>query len=127
MAKRRANVVDSDGEEHGSGGSAPKRTRFDEGANEHIQYAPEPTTNGESSRSKKKRSKKANDVEDVEDDDIEPVNLDDLHESQQAQDEATTSERFEQEHEEAIRQSIRNREKLSGVCSTLLSLFLTCS
>lgn len=116
MAKRRSNAIESDGEaeaQQTQAGSS-KRARFNEQANERITYAAAPDAEG--SKSKKKRAKKGQGADEMdEDEEAEPVTLDDLHESQQAEDDLTTTDRFEQEHEEAIRQSIRNRENLSGV------------
>lgn len=122
MAKRRSNAIESDGEaeqQEAQAGSS-KRARFNEQANERITYA---APAGESSKSKKKRAKKGGDADGIDDEDAEPVTLDDLHESQQAEDDLTTTDRFEQEHEEAIRQSIRNREHLSGVSSSNIFFF----
>lgn len=126
MAKRRSNAIESDGEaeQQETQAGSSKRARFNEQANERITYAAAPA--GESSKSKKKRAKKGGDADEIDDEEAEPVTLDDLHESQQAEDDLTTTDRFEQEHEEAIRQSIRNRENLSGVCTlTSFPFFLT--
>lgn len=119
MAKRRSNAIESDGEaeQQETQAGSSKRARFNEQANERITYAPAP--DGESSKSKKKRAKKGGDADEMNEEEAEPVTLDDLHESQQAEDDLTTTDRFEQEHEEAIRQSIRNRENLSGVCISI--------
>lgn len=128
MPKRRSNAVESDSEPDGQGTQAgtSKRARFNEQANEHITYAAAP--NGDGSKSKKKRARKGDDAEEIDDDDEPgPVNLDDLMESQQAEDDFTTTDRFEQEHEEAIRQSIRNREKLSGVRLSFYMFFFSYS
>jgi len=109
MAKRRT-VIDSDNEQDGAEGStsSAKRSRLDDQA-EHR-----------SSKSKGKGKAKDNDdiLKDFRVDDDDDIAT--IRETHAEQDDGA-QERFEEEHEESIRESIRQRNKYQGVSFTLCS------
>ncbi|TFY75234.1 hypothetical protein EWM64_g8778 [Hericium alpestre] len=114
MAKRRA--VDSDSEDREEGSSSgvqPKRARFDQHEPEVIEYQAESSQHTQVARPRARR-RQNQDEEDVDLDLGDDAN--DIVQSgdQNAQDTEEAQARFEQEHEESIRNSIRNKTKLQG-------------
>ncbi|KAI0317517.1 P-loop containing nucleoside triphosphate hydrolase protein [Amylostereum chailletii] len=120
MAKRRAALVESDNEDRQEGsstGSGPKRARFDNYGPDVYEYPPEPThTQTKKPKTNGRRRAKVNEADE---DMVLDLGVDDVHKIQaevdeQDKQESQEQEEFDQEHEESIRESIRQRQKLTG-------------
>ncbi|KAI0061628.1 P-loop containing nucleoside triphosphate hydrolase protein [Artomyces pyxidatus] len=111
MAKRRVTVEDDVEDRSEGSSSGAKRARFDRHDPEVINYQPEPVDEPQPTRSRARR--RAVDDEDVMniigEDEADVVDFRDQH-----ADDETAEARFEEEHEEEIRESIRQRNKLQG-------------